>query len=302
LHFTGGGASGAAFGRAVTNASGVITSVTLSWGGAGYTSEPTVAVYDNGSLSAGSGATFISTIGTGKVGHVYLLTKGSGFTSNPSVGFSGGGGSSAAATATIYVPAMINNYARVPAVKSMYDIPLVWELSDATVHAGFGMSDAGATEINATDGCTFTTSGTDIGGIGTASGASVSGTYGAFVGAFHHTIQDVTLVNGANENVAINATASILRIVGPTAAFSIGGIAGGTAGRALEIVNDTAFNMQILDMSAGSSAANKIFTMAAGDSTGHTTNLRGYEKLVYFGAFAGGHAGGPGWVLLSSGG
>ena len=75
--------------------------------------------------------------------------------------------------------------------------------------------------------------------------------------------QDIALVNGANNNVAI--TGSFLRITGPSAAFSITGFASGIDGMELRIFNTTAFAMTIANASGSSSAGNKITTLTGAD-------------------------------------
>jgi uncharacterized repeat protein (TIGR01451 family) len=74
-----------------------VSSVTITNGGSGYTSAPTVNFVGGG----GSGATGIATISGGAVTGVTITNGGSGYTSPPSVVFSGGGGTGAAATAVL---------------------------------------------------------------------------------------------------------------------------------------------------------------------------------------------------------
>lgn len=71
--------------------------ITLTAGGSGYTSAPTVSFSGGG----GSGATATATVSNGAVTALTLTAGGSGYTSAPTVGFSGGGGSGATATAGI---------------------------------------------------------------------------------------------------------------------------------------------------------------------------------------------------------
>ena len=75
-----------------------ITSITVSNGGSGYTSAPSVNISGGG----GTGAIATATISNGAVTAVTLINNGYNFTSVPTVSFSGGGGSSAAATAAIH--------------------------------------------------------------------------------------------------------------------------------------------------------------------------------------------------------
>lgn len=77
---------------------GVSPVITLTNGGSGYTSVPTVTI----SGGSGSGATAVATIGTPEVNAVNVIHGGSGYSATPpSVVFSGGGGTGAAATATV---------------------------------------------------------------------------------------------------------------------------------------------------------------------------------------------------------
>lgn len=75
--FTGGGGTGAT-GFAVVTASGVISGITLTSGGAGYTAAPTVTISTG---SAGSGATATATIANGVVNTVTITAGGSGYVS-----------------------------------------------------------------------------------------------------------------------------------------------------------------------------------------------------------------------------
>jgi hypothetical protein len=70
-----------------------VDDITITSGGTGYTTAPTVAV-------AGS-ATATATVSGGIVTAITITSAGSGYTSVPAVTFSGGGGSGAAATATL---------------------------------------------------------------------------------------------------------------------------------------------------------------------------------------------------------
>lgn len=90
---TGGGGSGA---TAVANLTGdVVTSITVTSPGWGYTSAPTITLIPQ---SAGSGATATANANNFTVSGVRLTAAGSGYTSAPTVSFSGGGGSGAAAS------------------------------------------------------------------------------------------------------------------------------------------------------------------------------------------------------------
>jgi hypothetical protein len=74
----------------------------------------------------------------------------------------------------------------------------------------------------------------------------------------------LALVNGPNQDVVITDF-SWFRVTGPTAPFSIGGVAGGTGGQVLMLRNTVAFQMTLNNMDAGSLAANQIVTPTGGN-------------------------------------
>ncbi len=78
----------------------LVGKITISNGGSGYTSAPTVTIASP-SESWGIPATAIATIENGSVSEITIVSEGRGYTSTPSVSFAGGGGSSAAATAVM---------------------------------------------------------------------------------------------------------------------------------------------------------------------------------------------------------
>jgi hypothetical protein len=82
---------------AVGRVARTVSAVTVTSGGTGYTSAPTVSFTGGG----GTGATATATIAGGVVTGVNITNIGSGYTSAPTVAFSGGGGTGAAATATV---------------------------------------------------------------------------------------------------------------------------------------------------------------------------------------------------------
>lgn len=92
---------------------GVVDTLTLTAGGSGYTSAPTVTI----SGGTGSGATATATITGDAVTSVSLTAAGSGYLSTDTltVTFSGGGGSNAAATASVSTSAkLLINYLSIP--------------------------------------------------------------------------------------------------------------------------------------------------------------------------------------------
>ena len=72
-----------------------------------------------------------------------------------------------------------------------------------------------------------------------------------------------TAANGANNNIDISES-RFVRITGPTAAFSISGIAGGINGREVYLYNAVAFDFTITN-DATSTAANRILTLTGAD-------------------------------------
>ncbi|SNB47985.1 multicopper oxidase domain-containing protein [Geobacter sp. DSM 9736] len=89
----------------IYKASPIVSSVTLTNGGSGYTSAPTVSITGGGGRGATAVATVDLTPGSptfGRVTGIDVTSVGSGYTSNPTVSITGGGGSGASATAAIY--------------------------------------------------------------------------------------------------------------------------------------------------------------------------------------------------------
>jgi hypothetical protein len=79
---------------------GVVTGVTLTNRGCGYTSTPTVTITGGGFGGGGSGASATATAG---LASVQVTTQGTGYTSAPTVGFTGGSLNGETATATLGV-------------------------------------------------------------------------------------------------------------------------------------------------------------------------------------------------------
>jgi len=72
------------------------------------------------------------------------------------------------------------------------------------------------------------------------------------------------VVNGLNSDIAIPANA-IVRLTGPTGAFSAGGFTGGVEGQRLTIYNTVAQTMTIVNEDASSTAGNRIKTLTGGN-------------------------------------
>lgn len=77
---------------------GGVIKITVSTGGSGYTSPPSVAIVGGG----GTGATAYAHMAGTLVDSVEVFASGYGYTASPTISFSGGSGSGAAATATIH--------------------------------------------------------------------------------------------------------------------------------------------------------------------------------------------------------
>ncbi|MFM8657796.1 MAG: hypothetical protein ACKOD5_11820, partial [Chthoniobacterales bacterium] len=80
-----------------------ISNITVTNGGSGYTSAPTVTV-SNVANDPGSGAKAVATVSNGSVVSVRVTATGSNFQTFPSIAFSGGGGSNAAAIVLPFLP------------------------------------------------------------------------------------------------------------------------------------------------------------------------------------------------------
>ena len=83
-------------------------------------------------------------------------------------------------------------------------------------------------------------------------------------GAYATKQKTLTLSNGRNDNIEIG-DASFVRIVGPTAAFSVSGIANGTNGKRVRIANMTGKDWTIMDSSSFSTLGNRIETNTNSD-------------------------------------
>lgn len=85
-----------------------------------------------------------------------------------------------------------------------------------------------------------------------------------------------TAGNGANNNITIGNSAFV-RVAGPTAAFSLSGIAGGYDGRMIVLYNATDYDMT-LTHDAGSTPANRIY---CADHTNILLKRKGCATLMY---------------------
>lgn len=78
-------------------ASGSVELISVTSGGSGYTSAPTVSITGGG----GSGATAVAVLDDDEVVAINVVNHGTGYTSTPTVSLTGGAGTGAAATATV---------------------------------------------------------------------------------------------------------------------------------------------------------------------------------------------------------
>lgn len=110
-------------------------------------------------------------------------------------------------------------------------------------------------------------------------------------GPLYNTPASLTLVNSTgNTNVAANAK-RVYKTTGPTAHFTISGIAAGTNGQMVTIYNLSAYNMTFAnaDSTYESNAVNRITTLTGSDVS---TTGAGAGSLIYDG-------GTSNWVLLT---
>lgn len=98
-----------------------------------------------------------------------------------------------------------------------------------------------------------------------------------------------SLANGNNAGI-VAGTNVFIEVSGPSAAFTINGIAGGRDGKFLIILNQTTFNMTIAhDSGTDPTAANRIYSMTGAD---RATTGNGAAMLIYSGAASR-------WILIS---
>ena len=74
-----------------------ITRITITDGGSGYKTAPSVVITD----STGTGATAVATIGTSSITSIQIVNGGSGYTSSPVISFNGGSGSGVQVVPTV---------------------------------------------------------------------------------------------------------------------------------------------------------------------------------------------------------
>ncbi|MCX9012456.1 MAG: hypothetical protein OIN66_15225 [Candidatus Methanoperedens sp.] len=180
--FTGVG-TGAAATATVVN--GVVTGITLTNGGSGYTSAPTISITGG----SGTGATATATV-AGAVAAITITNGGTGYISAPTVTITGGGGTGATATATV-----------AGSITSLtFGTPGAGYTAPAVSFSGGGGAGATATATGPVDVITVTNGGTGYtapavsfsggGGAGATATATADPTTGA--------IASITLISGGS--------------------------------------------------------------------------------------------------------
>jgi hypothetical protein len=102
---------------------------------------------------------------------------------------------------------------------------------------------------------------------------------------------DITLVNGPNQNVNVSGK-SCIRIVGPTAPFSIGGFINGLGGQWLTVYNSVPQTMTLNHLDPGTTAGWRINSVLGGPIN-FRANGKSIANLRYFGLEGF-------WVLIAS--
>jgi hypothetical protein len=130
--------------------------------------------------------------------------------------------------------------------------------------------------VNATGGTTNVSGVFQGGNVGVNTTAPAA--YLDMNGDFATQYTSYTAANGVNNNISIGRW-TFVRITGPTAAFSITGIAGGVDGKIVILYNSTSQSFTISNDNASSTAANRIWTL---NSTGDIViSGKGCVKLIY---------------------
>jgi FtsP/CotA-like multicopper oxidase with cupredoxin domain len=133
---------------------GTVTGITLTSGGSGYVSPPTVVISGGG----GTGATAVATLaGTGIVA-IQMTSGGSGYTSQPTVSFTGGGGSGAAAFASYQSSVVTGSLPTTSAGSGYTTPPSVTFNGDGTGAAATSvLAPSGVASVSVTAGGSYTT-------------------------------------------------------------------------------------------------------------------------------------------------
>ncbi len=260
-----GGAGAAA--SAVMNTPQILDRVTITNGGTGYTSAPTVSFAGGG----GSGAAATATITNGVVTAVTLTNAGTGYTSNPTVSFAGGGGAGAIANATRVGATVLGASITNGGTQYYTGVPNVRFLT-AAGDGGQGATGTAVVLNGKVVGITITNVGSGYTAIPTIVFDDPAGAQG-FANIVNGIIGTVTIVNGGfNYNApplvtisptagapggGATATATVTggQVTGVTVTAAGTGYIGGNVPTALEAFSTTNGNT-----GSGSQAATKVYT------------------------------------------
>ncbi|MEA3209358.1 MAG: hypothetical protein QOE70_2415 [Chthoniobacter sp.] len=243
---------------------GPVASFTITSGGSGYTSAPTVTLSGGG----GTGATATATVNSGAVATITVTNGGSGYTSAPTVAFSAAAGSGAAATA-ILGPKSVSKVT-VTASGSGYT-------AAPTVGFSGGAGSGAAATASVVGGGTLAVSGT-LGStavnVGTGSLLTVSGAIGGAV-----TVQSGAALSG---NGALNGGLSV-----QSGATLSPGILAGVAGT-LAVGGAVGLNTTTLpfDLSSSPASGNDKITLNGGVLT--TTGTQTFQFNLLTGVLGAG--------------
>lgn len=104
------------------------------------------------------------------------------------------------------------------------------------------------------------------------------GTSFVFSGSMRTSQAVFTAANGNNNNIAIPSQCGTMRITGPTGAYSITGLAGGSVGREITIINDTAYTLTLEVNDTNSSVGNRLLPTGSVDMS---VVAYGSQRLLY---------------------
>lgn len=139
---------------------GTVASASVSDGGSGYTSAPTVTF---SAPTTGSTATGTATVSGGAVTGITITNAGAGYQYPPRITFSGGGGTGATADSTIYTDTLVIDYAPVPTALVVTDLTVspwgpsdyhqyyVWKLAEMMAKAGLDAARANGFAMDAAE-------------------------------------------------------------------------------------------------------------------------------------------------------
>jgi FtsP/CotA-like multicopper oxidase with cupredoxin domain len=234
-----------------------LTALTLTAGGSGYTSAPTVSFSGGG----GSGAAATATLASGAVGAINVTNGGSGYvTPPPTVVITGGGGTGATASVVLAATGSVKGVAMTSTGSGYTSVPTV-------VFTGGGGSGATATAVVSNRRVTSVI--VTNGGSGYTSAPTVSFTGGGGSGAagtatIGKAIASVTVTNGGSGYTST-----------PTVAFSGGGGSGATA---VAVVSRAVASLTLTSAGSDYTLAPTV-TISGGGGTGATATASVAVKL-----------------------